>query len=454
MFDLGLEGGVLITASGRFPANVYIAREKIAAISQKRWAARDIADVSDCIVMPGMVDTHVHLMDPGETDREDFPTGSRAAAIAGVTTLVEHTHAAPVRTVDELRQKRSYLQGRSHVDYGLAAHAWPNDQNLEELWNAGVAFFKAFTCTTHGVPGWDYGSLRQLFAAISKFGGICLVHSEDESITARAEEELRRARRMDGWIVPEWRNKDAEMVALAAVAHLADRAGARIVLAHVSSPDAIEGVERTRSAHSQVYMETCPQYMTLLEHEVIEHGALRKFTPPARARSFHDLKGMWRAVDGGRVDLISSDHAPSTMDQKCQSNIWDAPFGLPGLDTTMPILLNAAACGDISYERVVETYSEMPARVYGLYPRKGSLTVDSDGDLVVVAPRSKRVLADDDIQSKAGWSPYSGRTVVGHAVRTYLRGHLVAHDGKIVEETLGVGKFVAPRSQAMVSPTS
>lgn len=204
--------------------------------------------------------------------------------------------------MDDLWDKRAYLEGRSHVDYGLAAHVWPDDQDLQDLWDAGTCFFKAFTCTTHGVPSCDYGSLRRLFAAIAKFGGVSLVHCEDESITKNAAEDLRREGRMDGGIIPQWRSPDAEIVALAAVTHLAEQAGARVVLAHVSSSDAVQAVARIRRSHSEVYVESCPQYMTLLEQEVIHYGALRKFTPPARARSRRDLTDMWQAVDIGSVD--------------------------------------------------------------------------------------------------------------------------------------------------------
>jgi dihydroorotase-like cyclic amidohydrolase len=149
-----------------------------------------------------MVDTHVHLMDPAATEREDFPTGTGAAARAGVTTILEHTHAGPVRVPEELAEKQSYLKTRSRVDFGLAAHAWPDrlDQ-VQPLWEAGVSFFKAFTCTTHGIPGFGTWHLLELFRRVAAADAICLVHCEDEDLTEKAEQALRADGREDPGVI-------------------------------------------------------------------------------------------------------------------------------------------------------------------------------------------------------------------------------------------------------------
>jgi dihydroorotase-like cyclic amidohydrolase len=191
-----------------------------------------------------------------------------------------------------------------------------------------------------------------------------------------------------------------------------------------------------------VTVESCPQYLTLLEDEVVEHGAFRKFTPPARAHDAADLEAMWDELFDGEIDVISSDHAPSTPAQKRAGSIWDVHFGLPGIDTTLSVLLDGAAAGRISYERVVAAYSEAPARIYGL-KTKGRLEPGADADLVIVDPAQRWTVADADVLSKAGWSPFSGRTLTGRAVRTYLRGALAAADGQVAAEP-GTGRFVTP----------
>ncbi len=423
--------------------HVYVSDGRIAAVSSRALEARETVDATGLLVMPGMVDAHIHFMDPGDATREDFLTGSAAAARAGVTTVIEHTHGAPVISADDLRAKVEHLCERSRVDFALAAHAWPDRlEEVEGVWRAGAAFVKAFTCTTHGLPGFDAAALKRLFTRAARCRAVCLVHAEDESLTAAAEEELRAQGRADGGVVPLWRGPDAEQTALLMTALAARLVGARAVAAHVSHDDAVR-------AAAGLTIETCPQYLTLTENEVLKHGSFRKFTPPARARSADDLERMWRALADGRVDYVASDHAPSTREQKLAGTIWEVHFGLPGVDTTLSVLLDGAHTGRISYERVAQAYSEAPARIYGLWPAKGRLEAGADADLVLVDPKTRWTVRDADIISKAGWSPYSGRTLTGRAQRTYLRGRLVADDGRVVGRP-GAGRFVPGEGQPKI----
>jgi allantoinase len=442
-FDLGIENGTLIRPDGRRVEHVYVSDGQIAAVSATPLPAAETVDARNLLVMPGMVDGHVHFMDPGDSTREDFPTGSAAAARAGVTTVIEHTHARPVRTAAELEAKRTHLEDRSVIDFGLAAHAWPDLlDEVDGVVREGAAFIKVFTCSTHGLPGLRAADLHALLARLADSPVPCLVHAEDESLTEQAERALRAAGREDPGIVPQWRSREAEEVAIAVVGQLARRFSARVNIAHVSGPDALAAVERAREAGAPLRAETCPQYLTLLEEEVLEHAAFRKFTPPARAGDSADLDEMWNAVASGRIDYVATDHAPATPDQKRAGSIWDVHFGLPGIDTTLSVLLDGAHSGRLSYERVVEIYSQRPAQVYGYYPRKGSLDVGTDADLILVDPQQEWQVRDEDIISRAGWSPLAGRTLVGRAVRTYVRGRVVAADGEVVGAP-GTGQFVA-----------
>jgi dihydroorotase (multifunctional complex type) len=437
--DLAVLGATLVTPRGRRRAHVYVDAGRIAAIDAETRSAGESVDASGLYVLPGCVDGHVHFQDPGDTSREDFITGTSAAAVGGTTTVIEHTHSDPVRSVEFLRDKLEHVSKRALIDFGLAAHAWPTQVGQHRaLWEAGVTFFKVFTCTTHGVPGFDAARLLGLFREVATFDGLCLVHCEDETITAEAEHALRAAGRDDPAIIPEWRSREAEEVALGTMSLLARLTGVRAIAAHVSHPAALDLLGKA------VWVETCPQYLYLYEDEVLDKAGLRKFTPPARLRSAAEADEMWRRVASGGVTHVSTDHAPATRAQKTDGSIWEVHFGLPGVETTLSLLLNAAAEGRLSLERVVELLSETPARLYGLYPRKGSLSVGADADFVLVDLQATRVLDDASVVSKAGWTPYAGRRVVGRPVMTFSRGRRVAESGKPLGEP-GHGAFLAGR---------
>lgn len=438
-YETSVVGATVITSRGRARLNIGIDDGVISYVGPEVPKSTTTIDADGLVALPGGVDSHVHLMDPAATDREDFPTGTAAAAKAGVTTIIEHTHAGPIRTVDDLTAKREYLDSRSNVDYGLAAHAWPGyGEHVAPLWRAGIAFFKVFTCTTHGVPGHTPADLNRHLAATSDIGAPSLVHCEDESLTDDAQSVLQGEGREDFGILPQWRNRDAEVVATAVAAALVKRNRATATIAHVSHPDVLAYIAAEREHGADLAAEACPQYFLLREEDVHTHGALRKFTPPARARHHRDEDRMWELLRDGVLTLVSSDHAPSTLEQKGCGSIWDVHFGLPGIDTTFPALIDAVAREQLAWEDIARVYAEMPARRYGLWPRKGAVRVGFDADLALVDPTTTWELSNDDVTSKAGWSPYSGRTFTGRVVHTVLRGQTVAEDGSTHDRRSGL----------------
>ncbi|HEY4606042.1 MAG TPA: dihydroorotase family protein [Acidimicrobiia bacterium] len=428
MRTITIMGGTVVTASSQTRADLRIEQGKIAAIGEVE-PGDEIVDAGGLLVMPGMVDTHVHLMDPGASEREDFVTGTSAAAARGVTTIVEHTHAHPIRTVTELVEKRQHLVGRANVDYGLAAHVWPDRiGEIPDLAREGIVFFKIFTCNTHGVPGLEADRLASALGVLGETGARCLIHNEDETMTHYAELRLRADGRVDPGLLLEWRSRDAELVAVAATAAALVGTRAVATFAHVSHPGVLDIIDEFRRLGADIAAEACPQYFAMDEAEVTEAGALRKFTPPARIRDAGDRSAMWRAVEEGRFSHFSTDHAPSTLAQKQTPDFWEAPFGLPGLDTTLPFLIDAALSGRITMSDVVRLYTTAPANRYRL--RKGVIEIGADADLVLVDPEGSWKVRNEDVISKAGWSPFAGKTFRGRVMTVYLRGEEIARDGR------------------------
>jgi dihydroorotase-like cyclic amidohydrolase len=203
----------------------------------------------------------------------------------------------------------------------------------------------------------------------------------------------------------------------------------------------VDLIARERALGARLWVESCPQYFYLEEREVLEYGPFRKFTPPARIRNAEDADAMWRRLASGAITHVSTDHAPATRAQKQTGDIWACPFGLPGVETTLPLMLTAAAAGRVTLERVVDVLCEQPARLYGFYPRKGTLAPGADADITLIDPGRRRRLADGDVVSKAGWTPYAGREVIGSPVMTFVRGRLVARDGRPAGEP-GWGRWL------------
>jgi len=447
-FGLAIRGGEVWSSVGSERVDLFV-EDGVIVQRGGEGEALETIDATGLAVLPGIVDGHVHIADPDFPERETFITGTAAALANGTTMLIEHHHSLPVKDASFLAEKAAYMEGRSHIDFGFLAHAHPDNlDELEGLWRAGIYGFKIFTCSLHGAPAVLSDVMLELFARVAAFDGYCLVHCEDDLITAANETRLRAAGEIDGGSIVKWRSLEAEKVAVATTVLLARETGVRIGIAHVSHPTVLDLIERERAAGAAVLAESCPHYFYLSEDDVRERGVWAKFTPPAREAAIHGE--MWRRLESGQIDLVSTDHAPATKEEKAQgeSNVWDAPFGIPGVETTLPMMLNGVAEGKCRLETLVRAMSERPAQLYGLYPRKGSLAVGSDADMVLVDLSAERTLSNEDVRAKVGWTPYAGRTVKGLPLTTISRGRVVFDQGEVVG-TPDWGRYVPrPGSEA------
>ena len=346
--DLAIINGLLVDSKSIYPGVLSIREGKIVGITQSlENHPQEVIDAKGLYILPGAIDGHVHMMDPGYTDREDFTTGTRAAARGGVTTVIDHHRTIPqVFGAKELSEKREYLKTRSIVDFGLLGGlSLTNLGNLKGLWEAGALGFKGFTCELHEADALGIGNLIEILEEIRKFNGIALFHCEDDSLLKKTEERLRKQGRKDPLSVSEWRSPEAEELAVRTLIYAAKKTGARVAVAHTSLPSLVLEQAAARAQGIPIYTETCAQYLYLTEEDLKEKGPFCKFTPPPRKKE--EVEKMGWCLAQGLIDMVNSDHCPYPREEKEAGlhDIWRAPFGIPGVETVISILLEGVAAG-------------------------------------------------------------------------------------------------------------
>jgi len=442
--DLTIINGFLVDSHSIYPGVLHLRGGKIVGITRSMENhPPEVIDAHGLHILPGAIDGHVHMMDPGYTDREDFITGTRAAARGGVTTVIDHHRTVPqVFGAKELVEKRSYLEKRAVVDFGLLGGlSLKNLGNLKGLWEAGALGFKGFTCELHEADALLSGSLMEILEEIRQFNGIALFHCEDDSLLKKKEEQLRRQGRKDPLTVSEWRSPEAEELAVRTLIYAAGKTGARVAVAHTSLPALVLEQAAARLQGISIFTETCPQYLFLTEEDLVKKGPFAKFTPPPRKKE--EVEKMWRCLAQGLIDMVNSDHCPYPYADKEAGvkDIWLAPFGIPGVETATLILLDLVSRGILTLPQVAYLRSERPAMIYGITGQKGKLRVGCDADLIFVDVKRKVAFDNAKVVSKCGWTPYHGREVTGDVVLTMVRGKVVMEGGEIMGEP-GWGKFI------------
>lgn len=446
--DIAIINGFLVDSRSIYPGVLHIREGKIAGITQSlEDRPPEVIDAHGLYILPGAIDGHVHMMDPGYTDREDFTTGTRAAARGGVTTVIDHHRTVPqVFGAKELIEKRSYLEKRAVVDFGLLGGlSLTNLGNLKGLWEAGALGFKGFTCELHEADALLSGNVLEILDEIRQFNGIALFHCEDDSLLKKKEEHLRKQGRKDPLLVSEWRSPEAEELAVRTVLYAARRTGARVAVAHTSLPSLVLEQAAARAQGIPVYTETCAQYLYLTEEDLKAKGPFAKFTPPPRKKE--EMEKMRWCAAHGLIDMVNSDHCPYPYANKeaGMKDIWLAPFGIPGVETATLILLDLVSRGLLTLQQVAYLRSERPAMIYGLTGQKGEIRVGCDADLILVDLKRKVVFDNARVVSKCGWTPYHGREVTGDVILTMVRGKVVMEAEKVIGEP-GWGRFVTRRS--------
>ena len=453
-FDTIIANGRVVTAADTYASDVAISSGKIAAIGQSlpRENASRIIDAAGKYVLPGGIDVHTHLDMPfgGTTSSDDFETGTRAAAFGGTTTLIDFAiqyKSQTLRTAfDTWMQKAS---GKAVCDYAFHCIITElADAQLDEM-NAlvreGVTSFKLFMAYP-GVFMLDDASIFKALRTTAKNGGLVCMHAENGSaidvIVQQALAEGKKAPKYHALTRPTTAEAEATSRAIA----LAEMAGAPVYIVHLSCNDALEKVREARDRGLPVYAETCPQYLYLsIENFDVPdfEGAKYVFTPPLREK-WHQEK-LWNGLKSDHLQVVSTDHCPFCFKEQKElgrNDFTKIPNGGPGVEHRMSLIYSGGvAAGRFSLNRFVELVSTTPAKLFGLYPRKGTIAVGSDADLVIFDPNRKQTISAKTHHMRVDYSMFEGIEVTGMPDTVLSRGRVVVESDKFLGRA-GAGEFV------------
>jgi dihydropyrimidinase len=447
-----IRGGTLVASQGLLEADVLVQGEHIKALGQGLPESHDtrIVEAGGCYVLPGVIDAHTHIqLDTGVCRTpDDWFAATRAAACGGVTTVVDFATQFSGQTLCEAVKARLVEAERAAIDYAL--HVMVTDlpagqeDQLADLVDLGTTSVKLYTTYRPNYYADDAKILR-LLRACASIGLLPLVHCEnDDLVTAQTEALVSEGK--TGWRYHGCsRPALAEQEAVQRVLFLAEAAGCPVHICHCSSPGSVALVAEARDNGQLATCETCPQYL-LLDNTVYEGREPWRYIlqPPLRDRK--ELDWLWAMVEGGMVDSIVTDHCDYTRAQKlAQDDFTKTPGGLPGLETLLPLMFTYGTVeGRLTLPHLVELLSTTPARVWGLWPRKGTLRPGSDADIVVYDPAPEGVVSVHTLHHLAGYTPYEGMPLQGQVKATISRGQIIYREGRFTGRE-GRGRFVARR---------
>ncbi|MEF8807105.1 dihydroorotase [Natronomonas sp.] len=404
-------------ADGRV-RDVRVDGETIAEVGTDLDGDGDVLEADEKRLLPGMIDAHVHFREPGFSHKETWTTGSRSAAAGGVTTVFDQPNTDPPTVDARSFEEKDRLASVSSVDYGInggVTEDWKPDELLAEPL---AALGEVFLADSTGDMGIDVDLFEEALERAAEAGVTVTVHAEDADLFDESAKERDDA---DAWSA--YRTAEAEAEAVERACETATEVGVDAHIAHTSTP---EGVDIASEAG--MTCEVTPHHLFLSRDDLDELGTLGRMNPPLRSEQRREAV-FERLVDG-TVDIVATDHAPHTRGEK-DASIWDAPSGVPGVETALPLLLEEARQGTISYERVRDVTAANVAEIFDL-PSKGRIEAGADADLVLVDPDDSVSIRGEKLHSKCGWTPFEGKQAVFPEL-TMVRGTVVYHDGEFAE---------------------
>ncbi len=441
--DLVIGNATVLGESGVYEASIGVRQGKIAAITSpaETLQGKKVIDASGKLVMPGAIDVHVHMELPvsGTVSSDDFASGTVAAAFGGVTTIIDFAMqedgGSLLKAVEE---RRAAAEAKAAIDYGLhcAITDWSpkTRREMKLVVEAGVTSFKLFMA--YDERGWsaDDGMLFEVFEEAASLGAMAGVHAENPHLIRTFTRRALATGKKGAYLHALSRPNFTESEAVARAIYLASQNDARIYIFHMSTREACEIVEEWQARDYPVGAETCPQFLTLT-NEIYKrrNGHLFATCPPVRTED--DTEYLWDALESGTVQVVSTDHCAFTRKQKARwrRDFRKIPCGLPGVETLLPLMFTEGFLGGrISSATLVEVLCSNPAKLFGLYPRKGTIRVGSDADLLIIDPAATRRITPAGLHMDCDFSPYLGRDLYGFPAVTVLRGKIIQSEGRFL----------------------
>lgn len=444
MHDIVIHNVLAVNAQGSRHCDIGSSNGRISEITEGGKMGRGLHDIdgSGLHVLPGLVDAHVHLREPGIVHKEGFASGTLAASVGGVTTLMVMPTDNPITlTPEQFESKRRLANGQCQVDFALQVALGRDTQHVSALAALGAISFEIFLSD---VPELflvsDSETLINCLSAIAKVNAIAGITPGDHDIVTRRTAAIRAVSTGARQDFPPTRPPVSEALGIARSCIAARETGARIHIRQLSCLSGLTALKGLRKG-VKVTSEVTPHNLVLDESEMLLQGPFAKVAPPLRASP--DVRAMLRGLKRGLIDIVATDHAPHLPTEKAAGNedIWKAPGGLAGLQTLLPVMLGLVERGDIDLNDLVRTCALVPANIFGLF-RKGRIEVGADADLILLNMSGQTIIRNEDQLSKAAHTPFDGMVVKGKVCSVFLRGHEIVRDGKPLGNPLG--QFVRP----------
>ncbi len=392
------------------------------------------------LVLPGLIDEHVHLRDEGKAYKEDFLSGTSAAAAGGFTTVLDMPNNEPVTmSVDSLRTRMELAQRRILVDVGFYCEFPSKLAQVQDIVSEGAVGFKLFMGSQIGGLNIDDDQdLQAVFREVAPLGVPVALHAEDKALLTANENKLKQAKKVGVSAFQSAHSEAVEAKAIERLLKLSASTEVRLHFCHVSTKEGLNAIAEAKKAGRKVTCEVTPNHLLLSTADLERSGQMLIMAPPVRGAD--QVEALWAGLEAGSVDSLGSDHAPHTLEEKVASSVWEVKVGVPGLETTLPLIMTAVAKNRLSLSRAMSLLAEKPAEIFGLADR-GALEQGKNADLTVIDYNCKFKIDASKFKSKAKFSPYDGWEVQGKLEKTFVGGNLVFDEGEIVAKA-GSGSLV------------